>query len=91
MESDPTQRIQRIQRIQKQLPSEVSTTQIEEALRRCNDDEIDAVCMLMDIDSKCALSADQKAKNEIQQKWKQIRDICDTFDSTLDTVLKKST
>lgn len=81
MERDP-----RIARIQKQVPEGVSLETILSALETCGDDEFEAICFLLDVAKQSPAP-----KDDVQQKWSEIREICDAHDDEIQRHMSKST
>jgi hypothetical protein len=68
-----------VARVLKQLPEHITPKEVADALDRTGGDEIDAVCLLLNM----TVTPDATIKCPVQEKWRGIREVCDAFDEAV--------
>jgi hypothetical protein len=65
--------------IQQQVP-EISIEQIEKVYHSCQQDVFETICQLLEL---------PKPKEKILSEWEERRDICDTYDKEMQTLMNE--
>lgn len=72
-----------MEEIKKQAPENISDKELNEIFNKNNKNVIDTLTELWNI------KAEKKKSNIIQEKWKEIRDLCNDHDNEMYNQLKK--
>lgn len=80
--------LEAVKRIMSQLPTDIDVADVKKTLNECNGDELETICKLLDVATKTETNQN---KNQKQQMWDNIREICDTYDRAVNAAMRKST
>lgn len=79
-----------IQRILTQLPPNIKEDDVRRMYNECNGNEFETVCRMLNVATKSETKI-EKSPSATQKMWNDIREICDSHDSAIYSIINKST